>query len=434
MKERISLRSGAANRAALAVLAGLCVLAYLPSLTLPFISDDYVQIRLAREWGPVSGWSSLAADALYRSRATSLVLTYWTERAFGLEPLAYRLSSLALHIINTWLVYALGRWRVVGRRVALLAAAFFAIYEGHQEAVIWYAALPELLVFLFVMLCLLAWLRWLESGRWGWYAASLACFVLAIYSKESGVVALGLQVLAVAFARKRRLRGLAAMAPFLLIAGLYAAAIFAARAGHLHFNDGTFSLSAPFWRTLINSTRRLLWIWGMLALAAVLWLKPRRYRFLLVAAGAWIVITFLPYSFLTYMPHVPSRHTYFASVGLSWLVAAGFLSVRSRLAQWRSWAPAALAALILVHNCVYLWTRKQRQYRGRAAPTEALVEFARRTDRPVEVRCFPYAPILAEWVLEMRLNRKVWRAGQGQPGTEPAVFCWPSTGRGAAQR
>ncbi|MGC8792058.1 MAG: hypothetical protein ACP5U2_01545, partial [Bryobacteraceae bacterium] len=154
--------------------------------------------------------------------------------------------------------------------------------------------------------------------------------------------------------------------------------------------------------------------------------------FLLVAAGAWIAITFLPYSFLTYMPHVPSRHTYLASVGLSWLVAAGFLAVRRPMARWRRWAPAALAVIILVHNCGYLWTRKQRQYRERAAPTEALVEFARKTDRPVEVRCFPYAPILAEWVLEMRLNRKAWRPEDAARGVEPAVFCWPPEGKARA--
>lgn len=411
-----------ARALALAALAILCVLAYLPSLALPFIADDYVQIRLARDWGPVSGWPSLAADALYRSRATSLVMTYWTERVFGLEPLPYRLSSLLLHILNTWLVLALGRWRVIGPRVALPAAAFFAIYEGHQEAVIWYAALPELLVFTFVLLCFLAWIRWLETGRWPWYAAALGAFLFALYSKESAVAALGLQLIAVGFARRRRWAALAAMAPFVALAAAYTVAIFEARSGHLHFNDGTFSLSAPFWWTLANSTRRLLWFWGLLALVAVLWLRRRRFRFLLAATAAWIVVTFLPYSFLTYMPHVPSRHTYLASVGLSWLVAAGFLAVRNRLAAWRRWAPAVLALLVLVHNCGYLWTRKQRQYRERAAPTEALVEFAARTERPVEVRCFPYSPILAEWVLEMRLNRKPWRPGD--PG-EPAVFCWP---------
>ena len=31
----------------------------------------------------------------------------------------------------------------------------------------------------------------------------------------------------------------------------------------------------------------------------------------------------MPYSFLTYMPRLPSRHTYLASVGLAFIVAAG---------------------------------------------------------------------------------------------------------------
>ena len=81
---------------ALIALAGLAILVYSPALSLPFIADDYVQIRLARDYGPVSGWSALAVDPLYRCRATSLVLTYWTERIFGLAPLAYNWSSLFL--------------------------------------------------------------------------------------------------------------------------------------------------------------------------------------------------------------------------------------------------------------------------------------------------------------------------------------------------
>src|SRR6266511_3272483 len=136
------------------VMAGLAFLAYLRALGLPFISDDYVQIHFAREYGPVSGWAALSLDPLYRCRATSLLLTHWTECLFGLNPLAFRLSSLLLHIANCWLVLALGFWKPIGWRLAWFASAFFAINEGHQEAVIWYAALPELLVFFFALLCL----------------------------------------------------------------------------------------------------------------------------------------------------------------------------------------------------------------------------------------------------------------------------------------
>jgi len=407
-------------------LAALAILAYWPSLSLPYISDDYVQIMLARDYGPVSGWPSLAQDALYRCRATSLVLTYWTEKLFGLDPLPYRLSSLLLHILNTWLVYALGAWRVIGRRVALPAAAFFAVYEGHQEAVIWYAALPELLVFFFSLLCLTVWIRWLERRRdRRWYLAALAAFLLALASKESGVAVVGLLALIAWSARKDRAKAMAWIAPFGALSVAYAALIFAAQNTHLHLNDGTFSLRAAFWWTLLNSTRRLFWFWGLLALVVIIVWRLRRRRFLLCAAAAWIVITFLPYSFLTYMPHVPSRHTYFASAGLAFIVGAGGLAAWRQLQKWKRWAPAALAGLIIAHNCLYLWIRKQRQFAERAAPTEALVEFAAKTQRPIVIECFPYSPVLAQMALELRLKRKAYPAGSPNVPPEAAGFCWP---------
>ncbi|MBM3747003.1 MAG: hypothetical protein FJW34_14530, partial [Acidobacteria bacterium] len=137
------------------LLAGLAVAPYLTVLQQPFISDDYLQIALGRQYGATEGWSSLAADPLYRARSTSLVLTYWTERLFGFSPLPFYLSALIIHVLNTWLVFLLTTRLGMGRRMGLCAAAFFAIYEGHQEAVMWYAALPELLVFTFALVTLL---------------------------------------------------------------------------------------------------------------------------------------------------------------------------------------------------------------------------------------------------------------------------------------
>ncbi len=414
----------------LAALACLATLAYVPSLDLPFISDDYVQIRLARDYGHVSGWPALAADPLYRCRATSLVLTYWTERLFGVEPLPYNVSSLVLHILNTWLVFALGAWRVAGWRVSAAAAAFFAVYEGHQGAVMWYAALPELLVFFFSLLCFLCWVLWLQSGatRRRYYIGSLALFLFALASKESAVAAVGLLVLAVSIERKEWRKRLLAVVPFAVLAAAYAASIYAARSDHLFFHDGTFSLRAPFWLVLVNSTGRLLWFWGLLSVLALQFWRARPWLPVLFAAGAWIAITFLPYSFLTYMPRVPSRHTYFASAGLAFVVGAGFLEFRRRFGGLRRWMPAALVVIIVAHNCLYLWIRKQQQYLERAAPTEALVEFASKTAGPVYVHCFPYDVSVAQYAVEIRLNKQCFPMAPGrdlsQVKDKSSVFCW----------
>jgi hypothetical protein len=51
----------------------------------------------------------------------------------------------------------------------------------------------------------------------------------------------------------------------------------------------------------------------VIAICYLAWQRPAAQR-LLYGAATWIAITLLPYSFLTYMPQVPSRHVYLASV------------------------------------------------------------------------------------------------------------------------
>ena len=160
--QRFSLR-----HAALVFLCvtALSLLAYARALTLPFISDDYLQIQLARDFGPASGWPALAQDPLYRCRATSLALTYWIDSTFGFDPYYFNWASLLLHILNSLLVLAMGFWRPVGWRVAALAACFFAVSQRHSEAVVWFAAVPELLVFFFATASFLCWVVWLQSDK-----------------------------------------------------------------------------------------------------------------------------------------------------------------------------------------------------------------------------------------------------------------------------
>ncbi|MEO8371666.1 MAG: hypothetical protein ABI806_20935, partial [Candidatus Solibacter sp.] len=328
----------------------LSILAYGRALSLPFISDDYLQIKLARDYGSISNWGALAHDALYRCRATSLVLTYWLDGAIGLTPLYYNLASLLLHVVDSLLVFALGMWRPVGWRVAGLAACFFAVSQRHSEAVVWFSAVPELLVFFFVVGCFLFWIRWLNtrSAPILTYAGALGCYLLALLSKESEVAVVPLCVLAVLVHPARPLRKLWGMAPFALIAGAYFGLDYAARQTHLHFNDGTFSLSAPFVETLLRSMGGLLWVWGFVSLLVLFTKTARPWRPLLMLAAVWMAVTLLPYSFLTYMPRVPSRHTYMASVGLSFIVAAGMLAFRQYARRWNRVWPVPLPACLIV--------------------------------------------------------------------------------------
>lgn len=393
-------RSKLRLRLAVVCLCAFAVVsAYSWTLLLPFIGDDYVQIDLARRYGSPAGWLDLARDALYRCRATSILLTHWTELVFGVTPLAFKLSSLAIHILNCLLVMGLWIWRPVGYRLAFGAAIVFAFIERPHEAVIWYAALPELLVFTFSLLSFLAWVKWLQAAkpRPAWYGIALLMFVLALASKESAVCVTGLLALSVALEPERKRKHWCAVVPFAVLSAGYFVSIYGARSEHLHFNDGTFNVHAPFWSTLISSAARLFWAWGIIGLGVLVLLSRLSKRFVVLIAG-WLVITLLPYCFLTYMPRVPSRHTYLASVALA-LVLSAAAGAMWRFARNRGTgvrvAVAACIVACFLQNTSYLWTRKYKQFQTRADVTQQILKKLTTVEGPVRIECFPHHPSLA---------------------------------------
>jgi hypothetical protein len=419
------------HHAKLAALAAAAIVPYVAFFGLPIISDTYIQIFLARQFGPLSGWDELLSDVLYRCRATSLVFTYVVDALFGASEVAHRAANIGVHVFNTWLVFWLGRWKLIGYRISLPAALFFALYEGHQEAVVWVAALPELLVFSFCLLCLHAWIEWIggisngagRQMRWLWLSA--AAFLLALLSKESAVAVV--PVLALVSWRSGALRASSWPLGGLAAASVaYAAAIFVAHKNHLHLNDGTFALDAPFWLTVPVSIGRMLWFWGAAAVAVLALVKAwQRQRRLLELVIAWTVCTLLPYGFLTYMTRVPSRHTYLASMGLALLAGAAFAAFQE--VNRTRWFAPALLALFAVHNCGYLWVKKLPQYERRAAVTERFLEFARQTEGPVYLQCGAYGQDVYRYAAHLRLGRPLdFVRPVNSAGAPPSsVYCDP---------
>ena len=408
----------------LAVLAVLAILAYLPIFQQPLMQDDYPNIEQAREYGPVSGWADMLSNGVFRYRVTFYLMTYWVDRWFE-PPAGFYAANLAVHILCVWLVYALGAWRLIGWRVSPVAAAFFAVQEGHQEAVMWYSGSTEPLQFLFGVLSLLCWIRVVEKkGGWRWYAASLACFLGALLSKESAVVFAALLLLPLLGTRATR-RALLWWLPFAALAAADVWLIFAARTYSFRFHDQSFSLTAPFWITLPVSCGRLMWVWGLLAGLILVLLRDKQHRQLVRLAALWIVLAFLPYSFLTYMHRIPSRQTYLASLGLAWIVAAGFWAFHSRLRLYRSAITAAVVTVVLVANIGYIWTKKRQQYAERAAAVEALVVLAKKTDGAIYMHSYPDVQIVYEAAMRLRVRKPVYLVWDAAAGSHAAAeFNW----------
>ena len=366
-------------------------------------------------------------DDVNRVRATTFVLTHWIERSFGLRPAAFYSFSILLHVLNCWLVYALGRWPLIGFRVSAWSAAFFAIYEGHQEAVMWYSACNELLLFFFGILSLLGWLIFLEQRAWHWYISSLCFFILALLSKESSLILIPLMflpLLVTGFERRRIL----SLLPFVFLGIVYAVSIFQTHNHSFRFQDQSFELSAPFWETWSKSFFALLWPWGWLTVIALfVWRKSER---LLGIAIFWISISFVPYMFVAYVHRIPSRQTYLASAGLALIVGAAIVAFRERIKPKRSWVVATLLGVVLLHNVVYLWTRKHKQFLQRAEPTEQLIAFTRNITGSVYVRCFPRPPIIGDAAVEVTLGKPqgtlIWSEEEARRIKPSGTFCYPA--------
>ncbi len=403
----------------------MALVAYAPSLTIPLIADDYPNLSQALAYGAPAGFGTLLHDAQFRLRATSYWAMYGLWGVAGLTPPVYHAASLALHIANTWLVFFVAAAWPRMRPAAFWAAAFFAVHEGHQEAVMWFSAINELLMFLFGMASLWCWQSASDSARPAWLKelAGVVLFALALLSKESAIFLLPLFVLVVDLAEWRR--RLPRLAPHLALVLLGLASIAESRSNSFRFTDGSFSLYAPFWLTWPHSFSRLLWIWGWPAVALLFVFGDARLRRGAMAALAWIGIALVPYSFLTYSTQIPSRQVYLASAGLAFVVGLAMAKYEGRRGA------AALLALILLHNTAYLWTKKQAQFVERAAPTDQLIGFARRTPGAIWMQCFPQPAIVAEEALRLATGRLpsdlVWSAGAARERSA-AAFCYAGKG------
>ncbi|HYL34347.1 MAG TPA: hypothetical protein VEV17_00385 [Bryobacteraceae bacterium] len=409
------------------ILAALVLLAYLPALNQPLMEDDYPNIILAQGYGPPSGWPDLFHNPVFRVRTTTWLLMYSVNRMFGMHASAYYSATILLQVINTWLLYLLGAWRTLSYTLTAWAAAFFAVHEGHQEAVMWLSGSTEPLLLLFGLISLLSWILFLEGRRPGWYAASILAFCGALLSKESAVVLLALLLLPVA-ADRRPWRVTLFLIPHAALAGMVVLSIALTRGYSFRFQDGSFSLHAPFWLTWPNSYARLFWFWGLLSLLAILVWKPNHYGRILAIALAWVGISLAPYSFLTYLTRIPSRQTHLASVGLALVVGLALAALYDRYWTNHRALVTLVCAAVVIHNVGYLWTKKRSQFLARAAPTEQLIAVARATQGPIYVECFPRPPLVAEAALQLMTGRPasdlIWNAAEANRRHAAATFCY----------
>ena len=169
---------------ALGLLVAVC---YLPAMLWGgFVWDDNLCIKV----DPVRDVSGLwqiwfsPSDIEEEKHYWPLVYTtFWLEhKLWGFDPTGYHVVNVLLHLANTLLLWHLMRRLAVPG--AWVAAAVFAVHPLHVESVAWVIERKDVLSGLFYLAAVLAWMRFVEQPRRGWYVCSLVLYAAGLLSKS----------------------------------------------------------------------------------------------------------------------------------------------------------------------------------------------------------------------------------------------------------
>lgn len=383
---------------------------FIPALTIPLTSDDYIWVAETATFDNVSAFvrSQYALKAVdFRYRPLMPTTVWLCYQATGPAPFCFHLVGFVLHFFNILLVGQLAYLISQNKWSAWASMLFFAVYFAHVETVVWVSDLGNLLATFFMLITVIGFVNfgfYCNIALWG---LSLVTFGLALISKESAL-ALGpiLGAWAIILAWQPRTAGpsravtMAAGLSYMLLEGLYI--FFINRTGLNFALSGTGNYAFHFnlisLRNLVNyplnfirpfdaarleifyqrvydviqssppfSTAQLTsivavpdftWIvGGTVALWLTgLWLIWRREAGYSLALS-WLGLGILPVIFIG---GFGDRHLYVASVGLSLLI--GFLllggSKRNRPVRTSKYIlPTLIVATILAFNIYWTKTR-----------------------------------------------------------------------------
>ena len=132
-------------------------------------------------WANV-GWALTTTHSPYWHPMTWLSHMLDVE-LFGMNPGAFHVTSLAIHLANTLLLFYLLRRMTgdVGR--SAFVAAVFGVHPLHVESVAWLAERKDVLSTFFWMLTVLAYVRYCQRPRWPRYALILIAYACALMAK-----------------------------------------------------------------------------------------------------------------------------------------------------------------------------------------------------------------------------------------------------------
>lgn len=375
---------------AIAALVALTFLVWIPVLHCGFLYDDHMQIETnpeLRSWSSAGHlltnplWTEMGhgqSSPYYRPLFSLLLICQY--QAFGLNPTAWHLVSLSLHLLVTLAIFTFLAIHFNRVLPALLGSSLFAISPATAEVVGWISASEEALCTLLILvsLCGIAARRRIEDrGLLRMFRiVSLLALAAALFAKETAIIGV---ILATAYEYRfgiGRIR--ARLLPYLMV--LPAIAVCALEHSQMELAKSRplaqtafaiprvlgFAVKKIFWPVPVSAFYNA-WFgqphspWSFIAipiflglfvaLAVLLWRTQKHWfelwscMFMLLPILVWIgSLKVLPdYSFLH------DRYMYMPLAGFVLLIAAGMakLTTHGRSALW-IFAPLALLVVDVV--------------------------------------------------------------------------------------
>lgn len=361
-----------------------------------FISDDFTMLPSVRALmanpAEILNWPSEAF------RAVSYIYFAICVKAFGSSPEPFYWTGIVLHILVSLLVGKLVFTLTRNFHAAWAAALFFVVYERHQEAVMWISAVNDTLLTLFGVLFLLLWERSLSHPSLTWNALALLALFVAMFSKEGWVALVPLAIFLTILRGWPWQRIVRRAKPLLMMVAVYAVLWLSSAQRNFFIKDGHYALSGHALPVFLRTFVRLLSPVLLVLLPLLVWrnfsslsrlLRIRIVQFFLVM----LALSIIPYSFLTYLDHLPSRNTYLPSVAVAALVGILFVAVLEMARDRARPVLVGFFTVIVLANSLYIWIKKEPQFRERAAPTRELIAILNEQpplrDEPVYVCRFP---------------------------------------------
>jgi len=357
-----------------------------------YFNDDFQWLQGARTFALVNVLHIERYNHFYRPIIE--IYFFIGRRAFGCDAVSFHLASVAVHLCNTALLFLFARALTKSTMFAGLTAVLFAVQPGYVQAVVWVAAITDLLPATWYFLALWMYLRYLEGRGRLFYVISLAAFVACLLTHESSATLLpmliALEALVLIEGHSGASVPLATRAkryvPFALLLVAYLALEYVVNSRSYLITEGRYRLG---WHAVThgldylitlsmgahNLAFRVLAVAGVVTLLAV---GTARVRFFV----AWILVTIVPSTFFIW--DNSSRYLYLPAAGFAMLLAEGILAVRqvmaSRLSPRAGQIAAGVLTVALAARFAVSASRLPKEFREWTRPYRRFVSAVRRAN------------------------------------------------------